>query len=169
MKTNFFLHLFSLSKILQKYCPKKLDIFTKLKQIFRKLKDFQDKRKKFCEKLKVSPTRVGLACGKMSNKKACQVFFVWTVTNTQFKLVMFLTVFWDFCAYHGTLTALFLCTSGSNVQGTESWDSGLGILSLKFFPFHLCVCGPYHWFICNHAICGFHLLVISGFFWTFPK
>ena len=54
----------------------KLDLFTKLKQIFRKLKVLQDKLKKFCEKLKVSPTRVGLACGKMSNKKACQVFFV---------------------------------------------------------------------------------------------
>ena len=40
----------------------KLDFFTKLKQIF-----WED----FLDKLKVLPTQVGLACGKMSNKKAC--------------------------------------------------------------------------------------------------
>ena len=69
LKTNFFFICSVLVKFSKNISPK-LDFFTELKQIFRKLKDFQDKLKKNCEKLKVLPTRVGLACRKMSNKKA---------------------------------------------------------------------------------------------------
>ena len=88
-KSQFFLNFFSFVWKFSKNIAPKLIFFTKLKQIFKKLKEFHDKLKEFLKKLKVLPTRVGLACGKMSKKKPAitQSWFASCVSFSSFVLV----------------------------------------------------------------------------------
>ena len=68
LKTNFFLICSVLVNFSKKYCPKTWFFFSLNSSYFLKTHGFLNKLMEFLEKLKVLPTRVGLACGKMSKK-----------------------------------------------------------------------------------------------------